>query len=117
MLLAVPGVEVSYDTDVIRGGRPNSKRNSALAFMCDRMCAELVVNLPMLAFAEEMEIEIAEGWREAADCVRSPSIREGSIRDRALASDTSRLFAFARGLFFRSAGFLISHSLSPAKAG
>ena len=65
--------------------------------MCDRVRPELVVDTEMLAFAEEMEIEIAEGRRETADCVRSPTIWESRRVGIAYAraSDILRLCAFA----------------------
>ena len=93
----IPTIEVPDNADAIRSRRPSGERNSALALVCDRVRAELVVDTQMLAFAEEMEIEIADGGRETADCVRSPTVRESRRVGitYARASDTLRLRAFA----------------------
>ena len=67
--------------------------------MCDRVRPELVVDTEMLAFAEEMEIEIAKGRREFATAIKSSTVGERGLRERALAyaraSNTLRLCAFA----------------------
>src|SRR5207249_3481514 len=69
ILRRIPTIEVPDDADAIRGRRPDGERNSALAVVCDRVRAEFVVDTQMLAFAEEMEIEIAEGRRKFASAV------------------------------------------------
>ena len=99
IFLCVPAIEVPDNADAIRGRRPDGERDAALAFVRDRVRSELVVDTQMLAFAEEMEIEITESWCEFAAAIRSSTVGERSPRERALAyaraSDTLRLCAFA----------------------
>src|SRR6185437_25631 len=77
IFLCVPAIEVSDNADAICGRRPDGERDTALAFVRDRVRAEFVVDTQVFAFAEEMEIEIAECWHETGGWA--------SLRQRALA--------------------------------
>ena len=64
MLCAVPLVEVTDDANAfcIRG--PDGKCDAAFTLMSSKARAELFVNALVFAFAEEVQIEFAEGGRE-----------------------------------------------------
>ncbi len=60
MVRAVPTVEVADDADLIGTRRPHSKRDPAPAFVSQHMRAQLFIDAIVLAFAEEVKIELAE---------------------------------------------------------
>src|SRR5438309_10909173 len=85
MLLALPPIKIADDTDTLCVRRPHRKGDAAFAFVSNHMRAQLFVNSFVLAFAEQVEIHFAERGREAGG-VRSPTVREGLIRNSALAN-------------------------------
>src|SRR6266550_3309983 len=85
MPFAVPAIEVAGDADTLCVGSPDRESHAALTFVSNHMSAQLFVDSFVLAFAEEMEIHFAESGREARG-VRSPTVREGLIRNSALAN-------------------------------
>src|SRR5687767_2909603 len=64
MFRHVPGVEVADKTDPVRSGSPDSERDAARAALRRDMGPELFVNPIVLAFAEQVQVEIAKNWRE-----------------------------------------------------
>ena len=53
----------------LRIGRPDRKGHPLDAFVLDRMGAELAVAREMVAFAEQVKVELAQNRREAVDVV------------------------------------------------
>src|SRR5260370_22948869 len=66
---AVPGVEIADQADPLRVGRPDRKGNALDAIVHDDMRAELLVAGEMVAFDEQVDIEIAEHRRGTGDVV------------------------------------------------
>ena len=66
---AVPGIEIADDADRAGIGRPHRKGDALDALMRDRMRAELLVAREMIAFGEQMKVELAQHRRKAIDVV------------------------------------------------
>src|SRR5690606_13354855 len=66
MALAVPGIEVTDYADAPRVRRPHGEAHAVRAIALDRVSAELLVDVVVSAFAEEMQVEIGEGGHEKA---------------------------------------------------
>ena len=62
---AVPEIEIADDADAPRVRCPDHEGDAADAVHLHRMRAELVVERQMIAFAEQIEIEIGEHRRKA----------------------------------------------------
>jgi len=61
---SVPGVEVTHNADAGGVRRPNSKCDAFSAAYFRDVRAELLVDLLVASFAEEMEIDFAKRWRK-----------------------------------------------------
>src|SRR5712675_1711471 len=66
---AVPGVEIADQADPPRIWRPDREGDALDAVMHDRVRAELLVAGEMVAFDEQMDIELAEHRRKPVDVV------------------------------------------------
>src|ERR1700736_4095110 len=55
-----PAVEIAYYANALRVRRPDCKINAARVAYLPQMRAEFFVKLPMLAFAEQMQIDLAQ---------------------------------------------------------
>src|SRR5690606_36270247 len=67
---AVPSVEIAHDADALRIRCPHGKARPPHALDGDHMRAELLIDVMMIAFAEEMKVEIGQivrGHRQAVD--------------------------------------------------
>src|ERR1700730_8374035 len=56
---AVPIIEITHHADALRVWRPNREINAGVIVDVAQVRAELVVNLPVLPFAEKMQIDFA----------------------------------------------------------
>src|SRR5439155_17361611 len=65
----IPGVEVADDADPARIGRPQRKGYPFDSLVDEHMGAELLVAREMIAFDEEMNVELAENRRKTVDIV------------------------------------------------
>src|SRR6185437_10747627 len=65
MAAAIPQIEVADDADAARIRRPDDEGDAVDAFHLYRMGAELVVELQVIAFAEQIEVEVGQYRREA----------------------------------------------------
>src|SRR5437870_10164202 len=59
---AIPVVEVTDHAHALRVGRPHCEINAHRITDCAQMGAELFVNLPVLSFRVEMQIDLAHDW-------------------------------------------------------
>src|SRR5260221_6772135 len=66
---AVPGVEIADDADPAGVGRPYRKGDALDPVMHDRMGAELLIAGEVVAFSEEMQVELAQHRRKPVDVV------------------------------------------------
>src|SRR5947209_7623691 len=64
---SVPLVEIADDTDPARIWRPDGEDHSLGTVMGDRVCAEFLVAGVVAALDQQMDVEVAEHWREAVD--------------------------------------------------
>src|SRR5689334_14919400 len=64
MTPAIPEIEVANDADALCVWREHDKADSFDAFMRHRVGAELIVEVEVIAFAEQVEIEIGQDRRE-----------------------------------------------------
>ena len=69
MAAAVPSIEVADDADALRIRCPYDKSNAGNAFHIHRMCTELVVQLQVIALAEQIEVELRQDRRNAMDLI------------------------------------------------
>src|SRR5512135_629868 len=63
----VPPVEVADDADPTRVGRPHGKRHALDPVVDDRVRTELAIAGEMVAFDQEMDVELPEHRREPID--------------------------------------------------
>ena len=56
---AIPAVEIAHHADALRIWRPDCEINACRIADSAQMRAELFVNLPVLSFGEEMQIDLA----------------------------------------------------------
>src|SRR6202022_2958802 len=63
------GVEVADHADPMRIGRPQGEDHALDPLVGEQMGAEFLVAREMIAFGEEMNVELAENRREAVDIV------------------------------------------------
>ena len=63
--LGVPEIEIAYEGDRLRVGREQDEADPRDALAGHRMRAELVIEALMRAFAEQIEIEVAQDRRKA----------------------------------------------------
>ena len=64
MFRRTPVVEASDHAHVIRSRRPHRERDASLAFMSATMRAKLLIDSFVLAFAEEVEIDVTQSGRK-----------------------------------------------------
>ena len=99
MLRSVPAVEVADDADVIRIWRPDRERDATFAFVREAVSPELFIDVLVPAFAEQMEIYGAQGWRKVG-FAQLPLLTRGLLTLRVLASLGVWLLARLPGLSF-----------------
>ncbi|MNC97226.1 hypothetical protein D3C83_148200 [compost metagenome] len=64
METTIPTIEVTDDAHTCRLRRPNRERHAVDSAHLPYVSAELVVDLFMLSFAKEIQVEFANGWRK-----------------------------------------------------
>ena len=62
---AIPPVEVADHAHALGVGRPDGENDPCGAAVFDDVCAELVVRAEVVAFVEELQIEVAQDGQKA----------------------------------------------------
>ena len=63
----IPLVEVPYHADSLRIGRPDGKGDAVHAVKLQHVSAQFLVRAVIVAFAKEVQVEIAQHRRKGVD--------------------------------------------------
>ncbi len=74
MATPVPMVEVANDADALRIGRPDGEARAGHAVNHTQLRAELVVNFPLVALAEQIQIRLAQRGQKRIGIARAPLV-------------------------------------------
>ena len=74
MIPAIPVVEFAHHADALRVGRPNRETGAGDAIDHSQVRAELVVNAPLVALAEKVEVDLAQRRQKRISVARAPSV-------------------------------------------
>ncbi len=76
---AVPAVEVANQPHAPRAGRPDRECDPCGAVDASRVSAEHVVQALVRALADQVQIQLAQGWQEAIRIVVLPGVAVGEL--------------------------------------
>src|SRR5204863_7441562 len=92
----IPVVEVTHDADALRVGCPNGEAGARDAIDRAELRPELIINSALIAFAEQIEVGLAQSRQEGVRITRATALARMVRNDKIIGIHATR---FSRGTF------------------